>query len=588
MTTQAASGHPTSSLSAVELLVGLLFGGAFRADLSDPAQPANDRLIFSKGHASPLFYALYAAAGAISDAELETYRQAGSPLEGHPRPPYPYAEVASGSLGQGLSVGCGMALAAKLDKLPYRTYVLLGDSEFAEGSNWEALQFAASHGLDNLVGILDVNRLGQRGETMFGHDLTAYETRIEACGWNVIRVEDGHDLAEIHDAYKAALTADAPTMIVARTIKGKGVALLEDKENWHGKTLPEKELSVALEQFPEEDLSLRGEITAPKSTVPRSYAHPRITLPKYARGDSVATRRAFGETLARLGVREDVVALDGEVGNSTHADLFAAEYPERYIESYIAEQQMVSTAVGMAKRGKRAVVATFAAFLSRAHDQLRMAQYSDVSLVVNGSHAGVSIGQDGPSQMGLEDLAMFRGLHGSLVVYPADATATARLTELAFDHEGISYIRTARPETEVLYGSDTHFMIGGSETLRESEADVATIFTAGVTVYEAIKAADILAAEGIAVRVVDLYSIKPIDSATIAKAVRETKVLLSVEDHGPVGGLADSIREVLPAGAPKLNSLAVRKVPGSATSSEQLHSQGIDHTGIMKALKGAL
>jgi transketolase len=322
--------------------------------------------------------------------------------------------------------------------------------------------------------------------------------------------------------------------------------------------------------------------------IPKSYTHPRIALPKYTLGQSIATRRAFGETLARLGAREDVVVVDGEIGNSTHADLFAAEYPERYIESYIAEQQMISTAVGLAKRGKRAVAATFAAFLTRAHDQLRMAQYSDVSLVVNGSHAGVSIGQDGPSQMGLEDLALFRGLHGSVVVYPADATAAAHLTELAFDHPGISYIRTARPETAVLYTDDTPFRLGGSQTLRSSKHDVATVFAAGVTVYEALAAADALAKEGIHVRVIDLYSIKPIDAATIAQAARETGLLLVAEDHGPVGGVADAVREVLPVGAPRLVSLAVTKLPGSATTKQQLHSQGIDHAGIMKALKGAL
>src|SRR5512139_456736 len=465
-TTEAGSGHPTSSLSATELMVALLFGGAFRYNVDHPEHPNNDRLIFSKGHASPLFYSLWAAAGKLTEADLMTYRKFGSPLEGHPTVAFQYVEAATGSLGQGLSIGLGMALNAKyIDRVPYRTYVLLGDSEMAEGSQWEAMQIAAHYKLDNLIGILDVNRLGQRGETMYGHDLSAYEKRIASFGWETILV-DGHSFFEILGAYeKAFQVSGKPTMIIARTIKGKGVSFIEDKNGWHGKTLKKEECDRALKELGEVDKSLRGEIGKPEDLKPEEGV-PEASEKKmdYTREKSVATRKAYGNGLVRIFPKfPKIVSLDGEVCNSTYAEIFREAYPEQYFEMYIAEQNMVGTALGLCRRGKIPFVSTFSAFMTRAFDQIRMSQYSNPNIKFVGSHAGVSIGQDGPSQMGLEDIAMFRAVLDSVVLYPCDAVSTEKLVEEAAKHHGLTYLRTTREATPVLYREDEKFVIGGSK-----------------------------------------------------------------------------------------------------------------------------
>ncbi|MFO7609281.1 MAG: transketolase, partial [Candidatus Krumholzibacteriia bacterium] len=455
-TTEAGSGHPTSSLSAVELMTALMFDGHFRYDADRPEHPNNDRLIFSKGHASPLFYALWLAAGKVTPAQMMTYRDFGSALEGHPTLRFAYTEAATGSLGQGLSVGVGMALAArKLDGLSYRTYVLLGDSELAEGSQWEAMAIAAHYGLDNLVGVLDVNRLGQRGETMSGRDLGAYARKAEAFGWHAITLQDGHDLQAVGEAYtEAAATADRPTLIIASTVKGKGVPEIEDQDGWHGKTLNKDQLARALEAIGEVDEEVRGELAAPEDRRPdRPDAADLADWPGYELGDGIATRDAYGHALNRIYPRWPlIVSLDAEVGNSTRAEHFQQKHPDRFLEMYVAEQNMVGVATGLARRGHKPFVSSFAAFLTRAFDQIRMARYSDVDIVFCGSHAGVSIGEDGPSQMGLEDIAMFRTIVDSTVLYPADAVATGRLVEAAARTGGIVYLRTGRNATPVIYG----------------------------------------------------------------------------------------------------------------------------------------
>src|SRR5512135_2294085 len=477
MTTEAGSGHPTSSLSATELMACLLFGGIFRFDVDHPEAPNNDRLIFSKGHASPLFYAIWAAAGEVSEKDLSTYRKFGSPLEGHPTVAFPFAEAATGSLGQGLSIGVGMALNAKyLDQLPYRTYVLIGDSEMAEGSQWEAMEIAAYYKLDNLIGVLDVNRLGQRGETMYGWDLDTYAKRITAFGWETILI-DGHNLSEIRAAYqKAAKGTGKPLMIIARTIKGKGVPLVEDKNGWHGKPLNREQLKEALQAIGEVDRSLRGTIAKPEDLKPEKPLPAPIPEPSYEPGNPFATRKAYGNALKRIKQAfPAIVAVDGEVCNSTFAEIFRDAYPDQYFEMYIAEQNMVGVAQGLDTRGKIPFASTFAAFFARAFDQIRMSQYSRSNVKFAGSHAGVSIGEDGPSQMGLEDIAMFRTIQDSVVFYPCDAYATERLVEEAARQKGIFYIRTTREATPLVYGPDDTFPIGRCKVLRQSKDDAAAL-----------------------------------------------------------------------------------------------------------------
>ena len=587
MTTRAGSGHPTSSLSATELMTGLMFGGAFRFEVEHPELPNNDRLIFSKGHASPLYYALWAAAGVLAEEELMTYRRFGSPLEGHPTTDFRYVEAATGSLGQGLSIGVGMALNARyVDKLPYRTYVLLGDSEMAEGSQWESLAIAAHYGLDNLTGVLDVNRLGQRGETMYGWDLAEYERRIGAFGWETL-VIDGHSLLEVVAAlHHATQPAGKPTMIIAKTVKGKGVSFLENRDGWHGKTLNRDQLEQALGELGPLDKAVRGTMTKPEDLRPTSPAPYAAAPVSYDPAQEVATRNAYGTALARLLPQfPDIVSLDGEVSNSTMSGTFKEAYPERFFEMYIAEQNMVGTALGLARRGKVPFASTFAAFLSRAYDQIRMSQYSDANLKLVGSHAGVSIGQDGPSQMALEDLAMMRAIHGSVVLYPSDAVSTEKLVERAAEHRGLVYLRTTRMNTPILYGNTEDFTIGGCKVLRRSESDVATVVAAGVTVFEALKAWETLRESGLNIRVIDLYSVKPLDEATLREAAQQTGAIITVEDHYPEGGLGEAVMSSLATESVPVHLLAVRKKPKSGAPEELLAWEGISAEAIVAKVR---
>jgi transketolase len=585
----AGSGHPTSSMSAADLLA-VLVAKYLRYDFDAPADPRNDHLIFSKGHASPLLYAVYRAAGAISDAEMLSFRKAGSPIEGHPTPVLPWVDVATGSLGQGLPISVGVALAGKrLDRLPYRVWCLCGDSEMAEGSMWEAFEAGAHNALDNLTAIIDVNRLGQTGETMHGWDLAAYAARIGAFGWHVIEV-DGHDPAAIDAAYAEAIATEGrPTAILARTEKGHGVAAVADRNGFHGKPLADPDAAIA-------ELggirNLRVAVTPPSGDArPHVFPSAALQLPTYALGTKEATRKAYGDALVALGTaRGDVVALDGEVGNSTYSELFATAHPERFFQSYIAEQQMVANAIGFQVRGWRPFAATFAAFLARAYDFVRMAAISRADLVLAGSHAGVSIGEDGPSQMALEDLASLRAVFGSTVLYPSDANQTAALLPQLADRAGIVYLRTTREKTPVIYAPAEAFEIGGSRVVRRTDADQLTLVGAGITLHEAMAAAEALAADGIAARVIDAYSIKPIDAATLRAAAAETAGIITVEDHWPEGGLGDAVLEVFAADAvrPRVVKLAVRHMPGSATPAEQLALAGIDAAHIAAAARELL
>jgi transketolase len=591
-TTNAGSGHPTSSLSAVELMTALLFGGIFRYDPDRPQFPNNDRLIFSKGHATPLFYSLWVAADKLKGDYFEAnYRKFGSPLEGHPTVVFPYVEAATGSLGQGLSVGVGIALNAKyLDMLPYRTYVLLGDSEMAEGSVWEALELAAHYKLDNLVAIADINRLGQRGETMYGHDISAYVKRVSAFGWETIPVEDGHSLKDVHAAYEKALTVkERPVMIIARTIKGKGVSFLEDKNGWHGKTLNQQECDRALGELGEVDLNVRGELARPEDKTPEEPRSAPVGFIDYPPDKKVATRKAYGNALARLGPgNQKIVSIDGEVSNSTMAEVFAKACPDRFFEMYIAEQNMADVGLGLATRGKIPFVSTFAAFLSRAFDQIRMAQYSEPNLKFVGSHAGVSIGFDGPSQMGLEDLAMFRAMGDSVVLYPSDAVSTERLVEQMVKHRGLMYMRTTRASTPIIYGPEDEFPLGGCKVLRHSQQDKVTVVSAGITLFEALAAHDALQKIGIAIRVIDCYCLKPIATATLADAARATGAIITVEDHYPAGGLGEAVMSALATTPVPVHCLAVTKKPKSGSPEELLDYEGISRGAIVSKVKEIL
>ncbi|QOV34369.1 transketolase [Streptomyces ferrugineus] len=582
----AGSGHPTSSMSAADLMAVLL-ARHLRYDFERPAHPGNDRFVLSKGHATPLLYSAYKAVGAIDDGELLTFRKVGSRLEGHPTPRrVPWVETASGSLGQGLPIGVGIALAGKrLERTGYRVWVLCGDSELAEGSVWEAAEHAAYEHLDNLTAIVDVNRLGQRGPTRHGHDLDAYARRFQAFGWHTVEV-DGHDVDAVDRAYgEAESTTGQPTVVLARTLKGKGVESVQDREGLHGKPLPDADEAIAELGGPRD---VRVRVHEPPATrMLHAVRAGQFELPRWEKGgDDVATRDAYGKALAALGTgRGDVVALDGEVSDSTRAEFFAKEHPERFFECYIAEQQMVAAAVGLATRGWVPYASTFAAFLTRAHDFVRMASVSGVGVNLVGSHAGVAIGQDGPSQMGLEDLAMMRAVHGSTVLYPCDANQTARLVAAMAGLDGIRYLRTSRGAGPVIYGPDEEFPVGGCKVLRAGDRDRLTVVAAGVTVHEALAAADALDREGIQVRVIDLYSVKPVDRETLRRAAEDTGCLLTVEDHHEEGGIGDAVIDAFLDGrpTPRLVRLAVRMMPGSASPDEQLHAAGIDAMSIAAA-----
>lgn len=590
----AGSGHPTSSLSAADLLATLM-SRHLRYDWDAPDAPGNDHLVFSKGHASPLLYSVYKAAGVVSDQELmEGYRRFDQRLEGHPTPVLPWVDVATGSLGQGLPDGVGIALAGKhLDQAPYRVWVLTGDSELAEGSMWEAFATAAHYGLTNLVTIVDVNRLGQRGETALGWDMDTYAARVEAFGARAV-VIDGHDIAQVDDALSQADgELDRPLVILARTVKGKGVPGIEDELDWHGKPIPDEKAEEAIASLGgERSLQVRG----PKPPqVERAGHAPRgtVRLPTFERGEEIATRKAYGPALSALAdVDPRVVALDGEVSNSTGVADFLEDHPERFFEMFIAEQQMVAAATGLSTRGYIAYASTFAAFLTRAADFLRMAPVSRVDLRLVGSHAGVEIGADGPSQMGLEDLAMVAATQGSTVLYPSDATSTAALVARMADISGVSYLRTTRGGYPVLYGPEEEFSVGGSKTLRRSEHDAVTLIGAGVTLHEALAAADSLAEDGVHARVIDAYSVKPIDGEGIRAAVSETggRVVVA-EDHHAEGGLGAAVLAALaaePLADLHLTHLAVDGVPGSGTTQELLDWAGIDAAHIARAARSAL
>ncbi|MDT0444437.1 transketolase [Streptomyces johnsoniae] len=588
-TSHAASGHATSSMSAADLMAVLL-ARHLRYDFDWPDHPGNDHLILSKGHASPLLYAAYKAAGAITDEELMTFRASGSRLEGHPTPRLPWVDVATGSLGQGLPVGVGIALAGRrLDPMPYRVWVLCGDSELAEGSNWEAFEHAGFEQLSNLTLVVDVNRLGQRGPTRHQWDLDAYARRADAFGWHTVEV-DGHDPAAIDAAYiEAAGVTDRPTVVLAHTQKGRGVSAVQDREGMHGKPVPDTDEAIA-ELGGVRDLRIEVERPA-ATTAPRQAHGVHADLPRWSKGEKVATRNAYGEALAAVGAdRGDVVALDGEVSDSTRSEFFAKQHPDRFFECYIAEQELVATAVGMQVRGWTPFASTFAAFLTRAHDFIRMAAVSRASLSLAGSHAGVAIGEDGPSQMGLEDLAMFRSVHGSTVLYPCDGNQTAKLVAAMADGGGIRYLRTSRGGSPVIYGPDEEFPVGGSKLLRSSDEDRLTVVAAGVTVHEALTAADRLAADGIRVRVLDLYSVKPVDAHALLEAAEATGCLLTVEDHRPEGGIGDAVLDAFTDGrpVPRLIRLAVETMPGSASPEEQLRDAGIDAAAIVAAVRRQL
>ncbi len=590
--TSAGSGHPTSSMSAADVLA-VLVARHLRYDWDNPEDPANDHLIFSKGHASPLLYSVYKAVGVVSDHELMNgYRRFGERLQGHPTPILPWVDVATGSLGQGLPDAVGVAIAGKyLDKSPYRVWVLCGDSEMAEGSIWEALDKAAYYKLSNLVAIVDVNRLGQRGPTEFGWDMDRYAKRVEAFGARAV-VIDGHDVDAIDAALADAEDASRPTVILARTRKGEGFSEIADHEGWHGKPLPADMAERAIAELGgERDLRVRGPVPAADQPRPEPIQRPAITLPRYELGAKVATRRAYGQALAALGARTDVVALDAEVSNSTYAEDFAKAYPDRFFEIFIAEQQLVATAVGLSVRGYVPFASTFAAFFSRAYDFIRMAAISQVDIRLAGSHAGVEIGADGPSQMALEDLAMMRAVGGSTVLYPSDATSAAVLLEAMADLSGVSYMRTTRGAYPVLYGPDEPFAPGGSKVLRRSDGDTVTLIGAGVTLHESLAAADTLATEGVAARVIDLYSVKPVDAATLLEAARATggKIVVT-EDHYPEGGLAGAVLSALDDSGLALNvrHLAVRSLPGSGTPTELLDAAGISAKHIVDAARDLL
>lgn len=589
-TAEAGSGHPTSCLSAAELVAALFFS-AMRFDPANPSNPANDRFVLSKGHAAPVWYAALAEAGALPVGELATLRRLSSVLEGHPTPRLPWVGAATGSLGQGLSVGVGMALNGKyLDKLDYWVFVLLGDGEVAEGGVWEAAAMAAHYRLDNLIGIIDVNGFGQSQRTMYNFDTATYQARFAAFGWHTV-VIDGHNLKEIVAALDEAQTVkERPTMIVAKTYKGKGVSFLEDRDGWHGKPLKKgEELEKALKELPLNGDSLPLTVARPPVgrvavVVPATAAFP---APNYQLGEKVATRAAYGTALAKLGsVNPRVVALDGDTKNSTFAEKFLAAHPERYFESFIAEQNMVGAAVGLAACGQIPFVSTFAAFLTRAFDHIRMAAISGVTITYAGSHCGVSIGEDGPSQMGLEDLAMMRAIPHATVLYPGDAVSAERLVAAAADLKGTTYLRTSRPATPVIYASTDEFPIGGSKVLRASESDRLTVVAAGVTLHETLAAYETLKAAGINIRVIDAYSVKPIDQQGILQAAAQTQnTIVVVEDHYYDGGLGDAVLNAVAMDEVQVHKLAVSDVPRSGKPEELLDAHGISARRIVEKVK---
>jgi len=588
-TTAAGSGHASSSLSAVELMATLFFN-FYRYDLQNTKNVANDRLIFSKGHASPLLYALYAAIGELSEDDLLKLRTFDSSLEGHPSMRFTYTEAATGSLGQGLSIGLGMALANRLRGVtpePY-IYVLLGDSEMAEGQVWEAMELASYYKLSHLIGIVDVNRLGQRGETMLGWDLKTYAARAEAFGWSTIVVNDGHSIQQVQSAYKNVLSQkNKPSLIIAKTIKGKGVSLLEDKDNWHGKALDVQELRAVLKELGDIESVVNEGIHKPHKVrlknEQKSSSEQLFTT--YRKGEKMSVREAYGYALNALGRRYmDIVALDAEMSNSTFSEEFKRSFPTRFFEMFIAEQNMVSASVGMSRLGYKPFVSTFGSFFTRAFDQIRMAQYSNANIKLVGSHVGVSIGKDGPSQMALEDIAMMRSINESVVLYPSDAVSTSQLVKAMYKHVGISYLRMTREKTKVLYDNKNIFYIGGSHIFSPGAASDALVVAAGITLHEALLAQKRLQKLGVYITVMDCYSIKPLDSTTLRLHAREARCVITVEDHYVCGGLGEAVQNELSGLPIHIIQLAVRKRPRSGSMDDLLAYEGINADAIVNSV----
>ncbi len=592
MTTRAGSGHPTTCMSSADL-VSALFFEVLRYDVPNPRNPLNDRVIFSKGHAAPLLYAVWAEAGAFPVEHLDTLRQFDSDLEGHPTPRFTWYGAATGSLGQGLSIASGMALGLKRDGIPARVFCLMGDGETAEGAVWEACAFASYYGLNNLIAIVDVNRLGQSQPTMLQHDLDTYAQRFRAFGWEVATI-DGHDFEQILSAYARIPEVEKPYAILARTFKGKGASAVENKDGWHGKPLPPDLAEQAIaELMPspeaiEKAKSLKvappTDRTAPPMPTPEDE---QIPFPAYNLGQMVATREAYGDALVALGkVNPLVYALDGDVKNSTFSEKFLSVFPERFVECFIAEQQMVGAGVGLAELGKIPFASSFACFLTRAYDFIRMGAIGRANLKLCGSHAGVSIGEDGPSQMGLEDLAMMRSIPSSIVLYPSDAVSTVKLVAQMAHYKGIAYLRTTRPKTPVLYDADEEFPIGGCKVLRSSPDDQVTVVGAGVTLHEALKAYERLIAEEIPIRVIDLYSVKPLDAETLIRCGQETNgIILVVEDHYPEGGIGEAVASAVQGTGIRVHRLAVSEIPRSGKPEELLRAYGIDADAIMNTVR---
>ena len=587
-TTAAGSGHPTSCCSAADVVAALFFGH-MRYDPKQPHYHNNDRFILSKGHAAPLLYAAWAEAGAFPVEDLLKLRTIGSDLEGHPTPRLPFVDVATGSLGQGLSVGVGMALAARLDNLDFRTYVLLGDGEIAEGAVWEAASLAGICKLNNLIAVVDVNRLGQSQPTAFEHNIEVYRKRFAAFGWRVEDLTDGHDLEEILEVLSGVGLNDQPLVILAKTYKGAGVSFLQDKEGWHGKALNQEEAAKAIAELQPSAKPAAGVTIPPPSQLPAPANEAPTSYPplSYKLGDSVATREAYGKAIARIGETDPrIVAMDGDTKNSTFAEKFAKKFPDRFTECFIAEQNMVGVAVGFGTRGKVPFASTFACFLARGYDQIRVAGISSANLKLAGSHVGVSIGEDGPSQMALEDLAMMRAIAGSVVLYPSDAVSTEKLVEQMALARGIHFLRTSRPKTPVIYSNDEQFPVGGAKTVRQNAGDKVTVVGAGVTLHEALKAADALAKDGIGITVIDAYSIKPLGKeAILAAAAKTNHLVVTVEDHYAEGGLGDAVAGELSAHGVKVTKLAVRELPRSGKPDELLAKYGIDAAAIVKQVK---
>ena len=590
-TTEAGSGHPTSCLSAADMAT-ILFDRYFTYDIENPLNIYNDRFVLSKGHAAPLLYTLFGMAGAYPLEEVKTLRKFGSVFEGHPVPNYKYTEAATGSLGQGLSIGAGLALASKREGLGNKVYVFTGDGELAEGQIWEAANFAAHEKLDNLVAILDINRLGQSQETMFGHNINEYINKFKAFDFEVIAI-DGHNYEEINMAFQTVQNSNGkPYAIIAKTFKGHGISFLENKDGWHGKALKKEELEKALKELEPIKDELRFNLKKPKQTeLPHQPDKIRSSAMSFEEKKEYATREVFGEVLAKLGnENKEIYALDGDVMNSTFTEDFKKAHAERFVECYIAEQNMVSVAAGLSRMGKIPFVATFAAFLTRAADQVRMARVSEANIKFIGSHVGVSIGEDGPSQMGLEDIALFGTLPGTIILQPCDAVSTEKLVPLITAQKGFAYMRTLRPKTPLVYSNEDSFSIGGSKILRQSDDDLLTIAATGITVFEALKAADELQKEHINVRVVDCYSIQPVDANTLKKCLNEThhKMLITVEDHFVHGGFGDFAAAALSGVSGQVIKLAVKKISSSGTKEELMKDAGIDASAITAKVKSVL